>query len=96
MPCLPCGEKDVIANILNQDKCPTVPLQLVKFKPARYIVWYVFLVALNFQFHVQRKMAAGMSGPDNVVQCLPLACTASNRYVSNTHVFVSCCEASLK
>jgi hypothetical protein len=37
-----------------------------------------------------------MSGPDNVVQCLPLACTASNRYVSNTHVFVSCCEASLK
>ena len=37
MPCLPCGEKDVIANIPNQDKCPTVPLQLFKFKPARCV-----------------------------------------------------------
>ena len=55
MHCLPCGGKDVIANILNQDKCPTVPLRLFKFKPARYIVWHVFLVALNFRFHVQRK-----------------------------------------
>ena len=51
---------------------------------------------IKFPVSCTKKMADGMSGPDNVVQCLPLACTASNRYVSNTHVFVSCCEASLK
>jgi hypothetical protein len=40
-------------------------------------------------------MAAGMSGPGNAIQCLPVASNASNRGVLNTKVFASCCEASL-
>jgi hypothetical protein len=42
MPYLSCGGKDVMAVILFQDKCPTVPLQLFvelfSFMPARYSV----------------------------------------------------------
>jgi hypothetical protein len=40
-------------------------------------------------------MTAGMSGPGNAIQCLPVAANGSNRGVLNTQVFVSCCEASL-
>ncbi len=36
-----------------------------------------------------------MSGPGNVIYCLPVAANASNRCVLNTQVFASCCEASL-
>ncbi len=42
MPHLPFGGKDVMAVIVFQDTCPTVPLQLFLelflFKPARYSV----------------------------------------------------------
>ena len=64
MHCLPCGEKDVIANTLNQDKCPAVPLRLFLFKPARYIVWHVFLVALNFHLDVLTGRAVAVAVAD--------------------------------
>jgi hypothetical protein len=40
-------------------------------------------------------MTAGMSGPGNAIQCLPVAANGSNRGVLNTQVLASCCEASL-
>jgi hypothetical protein len=82
MPCLPCGGKVVIAAILSR-----VQPRLFRF------FWNCHGFDLSRPTTVYREN--GMSGPANVIQCLPVGANASNRCVLNIQVFASCYEASL-
>ncbi len=79
MPCLPCGGKDVMADILFQD-CPVCLFS---------IFWNCFNLSRPATL-CTKKMTPCMSGPGSAVQCLPVAAN-----VMNTQVFASWCEASL-
>jgi hypothetical protein len=76
-----------MAVIVFQDRCPTVPFQLVGncFYLSR------LQAATVYKENDNRHVWTG-----NAIQCLPVAANGSNRGVLNTQVFASCCEASLK
>jgi hypothetical protein len=77
MPHFPCGGKDVMAVIVFQDKCPTLPLQffleLFLFKPTRYSVqrkWQPACLDLAIRYNAYLLQPMGVTGVCWIHKCL--------------------------